>query len=108
MTPHVPDPIVGPESGVDPEHEALVADSVGLALLVVLEQLDPAELDGVIEAAWAAAERDAVGGQASTPYLLDFIRRATDGRSLDANIALYRNNIRLACEVATALVNRAA
>src|SRR5690349_21425549 len=43
MTPHVPDPIVGPESGLDPEHEALVADSVGLALLVVLEQLDPAE-----------------------------------------------------------------
>jgi RNA polymerase sigma-70 factor, ECF subfamily len=43
MTPHVPDPVVGPESGLDPEHEALVADSVGLALLVVLEQLDPAE-----------------------------------------------------------------
>src|SRR5690348_12461705 len=43
MTPHVPDPIVGPESGLDPEHEALVADSVGLALLVVLEQLSPAE-----------------------------------------------------------------
>lgn len=72
------------------------------------EQLDPAELDGVIEAAWAAAERDAIGGQASTPYLLDFIRRATDGRSLDANVALYRNNIRLACEVAAALVSRGA
>lgn len=67
------------------------------------EQLDPGELDGVIEAAWAAAERDGIGGQASTPYLLDYIRRATDGRSLDANVALYRNNIRLACEVATAL-----
>lgn len=72
------------------------------------EQLDPAELDGVIEAAWAAAERDGIGGQASTPYLLDFIRRATDGRSLDANVALYRNNIRLACEVATALARQAA
>src|SRR6478752_844005 len=34
MTPRVPDPVVGPESGLDPEHEALVADSVGLALLV--------------------------------------------------------------------------
>lgn len=70
------------------------------------EQLDPSELDGVIEDAWAAAERDGIGGQASTPYLLDFIRRATDGRSLDANVALYRNNIRLACEVAAALVGR--
>ncbi|HEX6577158.1 MAG TPA: RNA polymerase sigma factor SigJ [Jiangellaceae bacterium] len=40
---HVPDPIISPESGVDPEHEALLADSVGLALLVVLESLTPAE-----------------------------------------------------------------
>ncbi|MFI6266521.1 RNA polymerase sigma factor SigJ [Micromonospora sp. NPDC051006] len=39
----VPDPIVSPESGVDPEQEALLADSVGLALLVVLETLTPAE-----------------------------------------------------------------
>jgi RNA polymerase sigma factor (sigma-70 family) len=40
---HVPDPIISHESGVDPEHEALLADSVGLALLVVLETLTPAE-----------------------------------------------------------------
>ena len=40
---HVPDPIISHESGVDPEQEALLADSVGLALLVVLETLTPAE-----------------------------------------------------------------
>jgi RNA polymerase sigma-70 factor (ECF subfamily) len=40
---HVPDPIVSNENGVDPEHQALLADSVGLALLVVLETLTPAE-----------------------------------------------------------------
>ena len=40
---HVPDPIVGREEGIDPEHEALLADSVGLALLVVLDTLNPAE-----------------------------------------------------------------
>jgi RNA polymerase sigma-70 factor, ECF subfamily len=40
---HVPDPIVGPEDGDDPEHETLLADSVGLALLVVLDALTPAE-----------------------------------------------------------------
>jgi RNA polymerase sigma factor (sigma-70 family) len=40
---HVPEPIVSPEDGGDPEHEALLADSVGLALLVVLETLSPAE-----------------------------------------------------------------
>ena len=39
----VPDPIVDPVDGTDPEHEALLADSVGLALLVVLETLTPAE-----------------------------------------------------------------
>jgi RNA polymerase sigma factor (sigma-70 family) len=41
--PRVPEPIVDPEDGTDPEHEALLADSVGLALLVVLETLGPAE-----------------------------------------------------------------
>jgi RNA polymerase sigma factor (sigma-70 family) len=40
---HVPDPIIDPADGIDPEHEALLADSVGLALLVVLEALSPAE-----------------------------------------------------------------
>ncbi|MCW2869021.1 sigma-70 family RNA polymerase sigma factor [Actinacidiphila oryziradicis] len=40
---HVPDPIVSSSEGIDPEHEALLADSVGLALLVVLETLAPAE-----------------------------------------------------------------
>lgn len=40
---HIPDPIVDPTEGTDPEHEALVADSVGLALLIVLETLSPAE-----------------------------------------------------------------
>jgi len=38
-----PDPIVDPADGVDPEHEALLADSVGLALLVVLDSLSPPE-----------------------------------------------------------------
>src|SRR5437867_8970242 len=40
---HMPEPVVSFDDGGDPEHEALVADSVGLALLVVLETLAPAE-----------------------------------------------------------------
>src|SRR5690349_11324136 len=40
---HIPDPIIDPADGTDPEHEALLADSVGLALLVVLETLSPPE-----------------------------------------------------------------
>jgi RNA polymerase sigma factor (sigma-70 family) len=39
----MPEPIVDPVDGADPEHEALLADSVGLALLVVLETLRPPE-----------------------------------------------------------------
>jgi RNA polymerase sigma-70 factor, ECF subfamily len=39
----VPEPLVSRAEGIDPEHEALLADSVGLALLVVLETLSPAE-----------------------------------------------------------------
>jgi RNA polymerase sigma-70 factor (ECF subfamily) len=40
---HLPDPIIDSTDGSSPEHEALLADSVGLALLVVLETLTPAE-----------------------------------------------------------------
>ena len=43
LDPHVPDPIITSENQGDPEHEAVLADSVGLALLVVLETLAPAE-----------------------------------------------------------------
>jgi RNA polymerase sigma-70 factor (ECF subfamily) len=40
---HLPEPIIDRADGTDPEHEALLADSVGLALLVVLETLSPPE-----------------------------------------------------------------
>ena len=40
---HLPDPVIGPDGQLQPEDEALLADSVGLALLVVLDTLTPAE-----------------------------------------------------------------
>ena len=43
MTLHLPEPIAPDDGGVDPEHEAVVADAVGLAMLVVLDTLAPAE-----------------------------------------------------------------
>jgi len=43
LDPRVPDPVVMREDAVDPEEEALLADSVGMALLVVLDMLAPAE-----------------------------------------------------------------
>src|SRR6476661_1735824 len=43
MGPHLPEPIIESEESPDPEREAILADSVGLAMLVVLENLSPAE-----------------------------------------------------------------
>jgi RNA polymerase sigma factor (sigma-70 family) len=43
LGPQLPEPVLSRADGVDPEYEALLADSVGLALLVVLETLSPAE-----------------------------------------------------------------
>ncbi|GAA1254562.1 RNA polymerase sigma factor SigJ [Kitasatospora nipponensis] len=40
---HLPDPVIGPDGAADPEQQALLADSVGLAMLVVLDTLAPAE-----------------------------------------------------------------
>jgi RNA polymerase sigma factor (sigma-70 family) len=40
---HLPDPIVSGDAGIDPEHEVLIGDSVGLALQVVLDTLSPPE-----------------------------------------------------------------
>lgn len=86
-------------------------DDFGLPQAVLLanpvpedEQLPPAELDDILARAWAAAEERGITGNAATPFLLDFIQRDTGGRSLDVNIAVYRNNVAVGAAVATALV----
>jgi hypothetical protein len=43
LGPRTPDPIITRQGSTDPEHQVLLADSVGIALLVVLEMLPPAE-----------------------------------------------------------------
>jgi RNA polymerase sigma-70 factor (ECF subfamily) len=43
LTAHLPDPIVEADGEFDPEHRAMLADAVGLALFVVLDTLPPAE-----------------------------------------------------------------
>jgi pseudouridine-5'-phosphate glycosidase len=87
-------------------HRALGATSGVLVAnpIPAADQLDPAELDAVVARAWADAEAAGVSGQAATPFLLDAIRVATEGRSLEANVALYRHNIALAVEVARELL----
>ncbi|MEO0360734.1 MAG: pseudouridine-5'-phosphate glycosidase, partial [Pseudomonadota bacterium] len=59
----------------------------------------------IVEAALLEAERSNVTGKALTPFLLAKVLDATKGRSLEANVALYLNNCRLAARVAVALAN---
>jgi pseudouridine-5'-phosphate glycosidase len=67
------------------------------------DALDPADIDARIADAVADAERAGVTRKEVTPYLLARINELTDGRSLVANIALIRNNARLAAELAVEL-----
>lgn len=64
--------------------------------------LDAAAMEGTIAEAIRTAEAGGIGGQALTPYLLDRLNAVTKGESLAANIALARNNARLAGEIAAA------
>ncbi len=61
------------------------------------------EIDAAIADAVASAARDGIAGKALTPFLLAEIRGRTDGRSLDANVALVLENARVASEVSVAL-----
>lgn len=63
-------------------------------------QLDPAEHEAVLQQAWEQLGKQEIIGHDATPFLLDYIQRATAGRSLDVNVAVYRGNITLACQVA--------
>ena len=66
------------------------------------QQWDPAEHDRVLAAALAAADSAGIHGKAVTPFLLSYIVDASGGRSLEVNLDLARNNVRLAAEIATA------
>ncbi|MBI2242472.1 MAG: pseudouridine-5'-phosphate glycosidase [Nocardioides sp.] len=71
-------------------------------------ELDPAEHDRVLREAWAAADAAEIVGHDATPFLLDYIQRATDGRSLAVNISVYENNVTLAGRIAQAAARVAA
>jgi pseudouridine-5'-phosphate glycosidase len=62
--------------------------------------LDSAEIDAVIDAAIKEMQRQGVTGKDTTPFLLARIAEQTDGRSLDANIQLVKNNVSVAASIA--------
>ena len=65
------------------------------------QQWDPAEHDRVLAEALALADEAGVTGKAVTPFLLLKIVELSGGRSLEVNLDLARNNVRLAGAIAT-------
>lgn len=96
-----------------PEEVAAIVtarDELGLPQSVLLanpvaadKQLPPEQLDDILARAWAEADKQGISGNASTPFLLDFIQRDTKGVSLDVNVEVYRGNVALGGLVAAAL-----
>lgn len=76
----------------------LVTNPIPLA-----DQIPAQDLQPIIEQALAEADAQAISAKAVTPFLLDRIFALTEGRSLKANIALVRNNARLAAQIAIAM-----
>jgi pseudouridylate synthase len=68
---------------------------------------DPAEHDRVLAEAFADAEAAGVRGKAVTPFLLGRIVELSGGRSLEVNLDLARNNVRVAADIAGAWADRA-
>lgn len=66
------------------------------------QQWEPAEHDRVLAQAFAAAAEAGVRGKAVTPFLLGYIVEASGGRSLEVNLDLARNNVRVAADIARA------
>jgi pseudouridylate synthase len=84
-------------------------DTLGIASAVLVanpvpeaDQLDPGLHDRALAQALAAAGEEGVTGQRLTPYLLAALAAATEGASLEANLAAVRGNVRLGAEIAIA------
>jgi pseudouridine-5'-phosphate glycosidase len=71
--------------------------------IATTDEIPAEKIAATIEAALAEAARKGVAGKAVTPFLLERVNAATAGASLKANIALVKNNARLAAEIAVAL-----
>jgi len=92
---------------------AAARDAIGLssAILVanpvpVADELDQTLHDTTLTAALAEADAKGVHGHDITPFLLDYLQRATHGESLEANLAVYRGNVALGAQIAVAIAER--
>ena len=67
------------------------------------DALDRSEIDAAVDQALAEADDQGIGGKEVTPFLLARIAEITEGRSLDANIALVKHNATQGARIAVAL-----
>ena len=80
-----------------------LGSGVSIANPVPVEHEMPrAEIDAVIERALADCDAHGIPGKDITPYLLGRIVELSDGRSLETNLALVRNNARVGTAIAVA------
>src|SRR5262245_8474319 len=70
------------------------------------DEIPADEIEDVIDEALETSAREGVVGKAVTPFLLSRIAAKTDGRALRANVALLKNNARVAGEIAVALAGQ--
>jgi pseudouridylate synthase len=85
------------------------ADALGVGTALVVanpvaseDQLDPREHERVLARALEQARVDGVTGKAVTPFLLAYLHEATEGRSLEVNVAVARGNAAVAGAIAAA------
>jgi pseudouridine-5'-phosphate glycosidase len=69
------------------------------------QQMDAAEIEVHILEALNAAKKENITGKEVTPFLLKYISEHTQGESLEANIALIKNNAKLGAEIAVAFAS---
>jgi pseudouridine-5'-phosphate glycosidase len=67
------------------------------------DEIPAAKIEGTIRAALDEAKKQGIAGKETTPFLLKRLNEVTAGASLKANVALVKNNARLAAEIAVAL-----
>lgn len=70
------------------------------------EAWEKSEHDAVLEKAFTAADEMGVRGKEVTPFLLQYIVQESEGRSLEVNLSLARNNVNVAGEIARALASQ--
>ncbi|PHP66611.1 pseudouridine-5-phosphate glycosidase [Zhengella mangrovi] len=107
-SPHPAPLTIGTAAGIARFQAMRAALGIGGGMLIANpvpaeDEIPAGEMAGYIAAAQAEAEAEGVSGKAVTPFLLARIVELTGGRSLATNIALVKNNARLAAEIAAAL-----